>query len=96
MSSNPGSPVAGDASERYAHPEDILNDPSLTREKKIDVLHEWDQDLRQLMVASEENMQGTQSGQAAESLQAVTDALSKLGIDTNSKDASPAKSGTPS
>jgi hypothetical protein len=86
-------PVAGDVSERYAHPETILQDQSLTREQKIKKLEEWEQDLRQLMVASDENMTGTVTGQPAESLQAVTDALSKLGVTADAKKKSPAKTG---
>ncbi len=85
--------VAGDVSERYAHPEDILKDQALSREQKIKLLQEWDQDLRQLMVASEENMPGTVSGQPAESLQAVTDALCELGVTSDTKKESPAKTG---
>ncbi|MGE0666766.1 MAG: hypothetical protein AB7O49_09445 [Sphingomonadales bacterium] len=96
MTRNPEEPVAGDVSERYAHPEEILQDQSLTKEQKIAALHEWDQDLRQLMVASEENMPGTQSGQPAESLRAVTDALEKLGVTAGNKKESPAKTGASS
>ncbi len=87
-------PIAGDVSEHYAHPEEILRDQSLTKDQKIERLREWDQDLRQLMVASEENMPGTVSGQPAESLQAVTDALCKLGVSSDTKKESPAKTGT--
>lgn len=85
--------VAGDVSEHYANPEKILNDPSLTKEQKIKMLTEWDQDLRQLMVASDENMTGTLAGQPAESLQAVSDALCKLGVTADTKRESPAKTG---
>lgn len=93
MSTPTDEPVAGDVSERYAHPEEILQDQSLSREQKIKKLQEWDQDLRQLMVASEENMPGTVSGQPAESLQAVSDALCKLGVNAETKKESPAKTG---
>lgn len=85
--------VAGDVSERYANPEKILNDRSLTKEQKIRKLTEWEQDLRQLMVASDENMTGTAAGQPAESLQAVSDALRALGVTVETKRESPAKTG---
>jgi len=86
-------PVAGDVSERYAHPEKVLQDQSLTTDQKVRMLKEWEQDLRQLMVASEENMAGTVTGQPAESLQAVSAALSKLDMNAESKKDSPAKTG---
>jgi hypothetical protein len=93
MTTDTEEPVAGDVSETYAHPEEILLDQSLTKEQKIKKLEDWEQDLRQLMVASEENMPGTVAGQPAESLQAVNDALSKLGVTTDAKKESPAKTG---
>ena len=96
MTDNVEESIAGDVSERYAHPEKILQDQSLTKEQKIKRLQEWDQDLRQLMVASEENMPGTVAGQPAQSLQAVTDALCKLGINADTKKESPAKTGASS
>jgi uncharacterized membrane protein YukC len=70
--------AAGDVSEQYAHPEDILKDERLDRDRKIQLLKEWEQDLRQLMVASEENMSGNVTGQPAESLKAVHNALEAL------------------
>jgi hypothetical protein len=96
MTAKTEEPVAGDMSERYSHPEKILQDQSLTKDQKIKRLQEWDQDLRQLLVASEENMPGTVSGQPAESLQAVTDALLKLGVHPEAQKDSPAKAGSAS
>lgn len=93
MTKHSEQPVAGDVSERYAHPEKILQDQLLTQDQKIRMLQDWEQDLRQLMVASEENMSGTVTGQPAESLQAVSAALSKLGVNADSKNAAPAKIG---
>jgi hypothetical protein len=93
MTKHARDPVAGDVSERYAHPEEILQDQSLTKDQKVEMLEEWEQDLRQLMVASEENMAGTVTGQPAESLQAVSEALSKLGMSDDSTKKSPAKTG---
>lgn len=93
MTKHSEEPVAGDVSERYAHPEEILHDQSLTKDQKVEMLKEWEQDLRQLMVASEENMAGTVTGQPAESLQAVSEALSKLDVGDDSTNKSPAKTG---
>ncbi|MEN3950076.1 hypothetical protein [Iodidimonas sp. SYSU 1G8] len=86
-------PVAGDVSEQYAHPDDILNDRSLTNAQKIKTLKEWEQDLRQLMVASEENMPGTTAGQPAESLQHVREALATLSATGPGDKGSPSKTG---
>jgi hypothetical protein len=93
MTDKPDDSIAGDVSQQYAHPEDVLSDRSLTRDQKIKTLQEWEQDLRQLMVASEENMPGTVTGQPAESLQAVSAALTELGVTSEQTRESPAKTG---
>ena len=93
MVTNTHDAVAGDVSEGYKHPQEILDDRSLTREQKIKKLQDWDQDLRLLMVASEENMPGTVAGQPAESLQAVRDALASLGATGEKEKGSPSKTG---
>jgi hypothetical protein len=86
-------PVAGDVSQRYANPETIVSDPALDAAEKVRLLREWEQDLRLLMVATEENMPGTVAGQPAESLRAVRQALETLGVRDGLDEGSPAKTG---
>jgi len=40
----------------FAQPADVLQASALTREEKLRVLLEWDLDLREQLVAEEENM----------------------------------------
>lgn len=86
-------PAAGDVSERYAHPDEVLHDLSLSNAQKIKALKDWEQDLRQLMVASDENMPGTATGQPAESLKLVREALGTLSAAADTEKGSPSKSG---
>jgi len=38
------------------HPDEILTHPYLSNEQKVDLLHDLENELRELMVAEEENM----------------------------------------
>ena len=42
----------------FKEPSDVVAEESLSREEKLRVLRQWDQDARQLAVAEEENMTG--------------------------------------
>ena len=62
----------------FAHPKDILDATEFSRDQKIELLNQWKQDLRQLIVASEEGMTATHPGRAAEMLRNVDAALSQI------------------
>ncbi len=47
-----------DPASVFTHPEDVFDDPSLSREQKIEILRRWEYDARDLEVAEEENMSG--------------------------------------
>src|SRR3954462_1091931 len=68
-------------SKFFSSPHEVLLHPSLSREAKIDILHQWETDARLLQVADEENLQGGESSQ----LGAVVSAL--LALDDEEKQA---------
>lgn len=68
-----------DVGRHFKQPQDILNNGDLATEQKIELLKEWEIDLRQMMVASEENMPSTKSGSTADLLSKVNAALTELG-----------------
>lgn len=60
----------------YAHPNEVLEDASLSREQKIEVLREWHYDATRLQESAAENMTGGEPDR----LQSVSNALLKLGV----------------
>lgn len=42
----------------YNTPKEVVNDKTLTRDQKIEILRRWEYDAIELQVAEEENMQG--------------------------------------
>jgi len=83
-----------DVSKFFDSPADIVGAADLSLQQKIALLNQWEDDLRQLMVASEENMP-EQAGHAAdgERLQAVHEALANLGAGQNPDKGAPTKAG---
>lgn len=82
-------------SKFFKHPKDVLVHPSLSREAKLDILHQWEVDARLMAVAEEENMTEGESGH----LGAIVSAL--LALDDENKGpradagSSPTKLGNP-
>ena len=68
-----------DPSAHYASPDDVLADERLSAQDKVGVLTNWANEMRQLQVAEEENMPGTNS--AGETLAKIEDALRRLGAE---------------
>lgn len=76
----------------YPSPGDIVAAKDLSREQKIKTLKDWEYDLRQMMVASEENMTGPErQGDTSERLKKIQDALDELGNEEAT--ATPTKAG---
>ena len=73
--------VRQDVAKAFKRPEDIAQSSGLSRDQKIELLEQWELDLRELMVATEENMPGTEPGKTAELLSSVRVLLTKLGAD---------------
>lgn len=60
----------------YGHPDEVLNDQTLSREDKIMILREWYYDAIRLQESAAENMTGGEPDR----LQSVSNALLKLGV----------------
>jgi hypothetical protein len=78
-------------SKFFKHPQDVLVHPALSREAKLDILHQWETDARLMAVAEEENMGSGENGH----LGAIVSALLALDDETKGPQAdtpaSPAK-----
>lgn len=64
--------------------DDLLARDDLTREQKVAILHEWELDVRERMVAEEENM--VASAPLVLTLDKVLDALRDLGAESRFHD----------
>jgi hypothetical protein len=84
-----------DVSKIYAHPGDIAAADDLTQQQKVKLLRQWEFDLRENLVASEENMTAaTPEGSSAELLRDVRKTLISLGAaDHKDEAAAPTKTG---
>ena len=83
----------GDVSRIFKTPRAVLEASDLDRQQKIDLLKQWETDLRLLMVASEENMTGNVPGRTAELLRDVLRSLNGLGGGDDQAQPAPTKSG---
>ena len=81
----------------FGTPKSILADEDLDAAQKLKLLRQWEFDLRQLLVATEENMPGTEAkpGNSAELLQEVRRALASIEGEAPTKDTGggPSKAG---
>lgn len=68
----------------YNSPDEVVKDPKLSREEKIEILREWHYDAMRMQESAGENMTGGEPDRLA----AVSNALLKLGV-------SPAKENDP-
>jgi hypothetical protein len=82
-----------DPARTFLAPESVLNEASLSREEKIDILQRWAYDERELAVAEEENMQGIDSTHHSEMLQKISQALLQLGVRSDDQGHPPTKQG---
>ena len=84
-----------DVTKTYAHPADIVSAQDLSHQQKVKLLRQWELDLRENLVASEENMTApAPEGHSAELLRGVRRALLSLGAaDHRDEAAAPTKTG---
>ena len=73
-------------SKFFTSPDEVLLHAGLSREAKLDILHQWETDARLLQVADEENLQGGEPSQ----LGAVVAALLALGDEEKEAHTDPA------
>jgi hypothetical protein len=76
----------------FSGPSEVVNDPTLTRRQKIDILRSWAYDERELSVAEEENMLST-SDEPNDLLSEILNCLHSLGVEGDQKDPPPTKQG---
>ncbi|RDI40979.1 hypothetical protein [Aquicella lusitana] len=81
-----------DPASVFKSPQEVLQDKSLSRNQKIDILQRWAYDERELAVAEEENMQSSGANKH-NILDEVLKCLIKLGIDTDQNEPPPTKHG---
>jgi hypothetical protein len=81
-----------DPSSEFKSPQDIIVDDNLSREQKIDLLKRWAYDAREIAVAEEENMRGSNDRHHV-ILEAILKSLLILGIDSDQEKSPPTKQG---
>jgi hypothetical protein len=85
-----------DVGKCFAQPNDIVGSEDLSHQQKVKLLKQWEFDLRENLVASEENMTADNlpEGQSAELLRGVRKALIAIGaVDHKDETAAPMKQG---
>ncbi len=81
--------VISNPAQHFSSPQALAQSEELSREAKIVALKQWDMDVRQLQVATEESMPATTTA----SLSDVHDALRALGCEPDGEHSGGAKSG---
>ncbi len=79
-----------DPATTFTSPKDVLIRNDLARHLKIKILKRWESDIREILVAEEENMQGKDVG---ETLTAIRQALHSLDAEIDTEDTPPTKQG---
>jgi hypothetical protein len=87
---HPDSPKSN-ISKVFEHPSDVLKTSDLSAAEKIDLLQDWETDLREILVAAEEGMAGRRDD-PADQLREIHAALQKLGA-SRSTTRAPTKAG---
>ena len=77
-----------DPAARFATPWELVNDPKLSLVEKRRLLDEWEDDIRELLVASEEGMTGPQK---PVTLNDILEAKASLPIETPPRPETPSK-----
>lgn len=78
-----------DPTSVFGSPEDVLKAKDLTREQKIEILRRWEYDARELEVAADENMAGSNS----DLLDRVLKSLGELGYEPDPDNEPPTRQG---
>lgn len=72
----------------FDSPQAVLQEGSLEKPDKIEILRRWEYDVREMQVAEEENMGGSKAGQL---LQEILAAQKQLGYERRDEDSPPTK-----
>jgi hypothetical protein len=81
-----------DPAHEFKRPKDVLENDSISRTDKIDILRRWAYDEREIAVAEEENMQGIDAD-TNNTLDEILECLLKLKIDNDQTVSAPTKQG---
>lgn len=75
-----------DPSEHFDDPKEVFDNPEINDDDKITILKQWDYDLRELLVAEEENMPADEEGETMhEKMQLIRECLQNLGASEDSE-----------
>lgn len=77
----------------FQSPKDVLNEHSLSRDQKIDILRRWAYDEREMSVAEEENMIRADTDKNGNILDEILKSLLELGVDSDQDTPPPTKQG---
>ena len=81
-----------DPASEFKSPQALVEDETLSREQKIDILRRWSYDAREIAVAEEENMLGS-SDKHHILLEKIQKCLLQLGFESDQSDGAPTKQG---
>lgn len=81
-----------DPSQEFDRPRDVFENDTLTPAEKIDILRRWAYDEREIAVAEEENMQGTDAD-TNNTLDEILECLLALDVRSDQGGSPPTKQG---
>lgn len=79
-----------DPASVFASPKDVLINQEISRDQKIQILKHWESDMREILVAEEENMQGKD---VLKTFESIRDSLHTLDAKIATEDTPPTKQG---
>jgi hypothetical protein len=79
-----------DPASVFSSPQAVLLNQELTRDQRVIILKRWESDIREIMVAAEENMRGKD---VINTFTAIRNALHTLDAKINLEDRPPTKAG---
>jgi hypothetical protein len=91
MADNDKDKVTKDPALSFKNPQDVVTDPELSRDQKIEILHRWEYDLRELQVLDDESTTAKKPGSVT--LDSVLTALRALGAPIDLDHSAPTKQG---
>ncbi len=82
-----------DPASVFKTPHDVVDETTLSRSEKIDILRRWAYDEREMSVAEEENMQSAADNDHSIILDEILHSLIELGVDKDQDSPPPTKQG---
>ena len=82
-----------DPGSAFKNPHAIVDDKSISRDDKVDLLRRWAYDAREIAVAEEENMMGSSDDRHHILLEDIQRCLLELGIKSDELKTPPTKQG---